>query len=245
MSALRGYGQRWCPHWTDANGNGVWDSGEGDVGTTRTRAGSTRFTHSAGTYTVRYDQATAPSGYVPARPLATPPALSATLRSISCRLRSPSALGDAVDSTIATSVWIASDEDGAFDTGESSFPTSRPALRDINKQTMPLRFQADVLIRHRRYERDGQLPHQPVSSRRLPGPGRPDRPGLPVGAGPRSRSPPSRIRRRWTLAALENKPTIDFAYNYTSSMAIWFGTTTTLTGSNESGSARTACPVLT
>ncbi|HOH29237.1 MAG TPA: SdrD B-like domain-containing protein, partial [Candidatus Hydrogenedentes bacterium] len=211
--------------WTDTNGNGIWDAGEGERWEYTDASGLYAiYGMVSGAYTVRYDQSTTPSGYVPTTPVSHLATLATDVTQYADAdfgLRPP--LSPAVDSAIGDQVWIDRNEDGVFDTGE-------PVLKDISvylyldRGTIGVLDAADIRIATDVTDAEGKYLFTGLSEDTYLVKVDETDPQFPSGLALVSASPAQPNPESVTLGTLQDKLDVDFAYNYTSSIGdlVWY-----------------------
>ncbi len=211
--------------WADADGDGIWDPTEGEPWTTTNASGEyTLYGFSAGTYTVRYDAGTTPTGYVPS----SPTSVSATLANDTSEFTAADfglrpGLPPNLDSTIGDLVWVDRNGNGIFDTGDQAIADVSVKLY-LDMDSSGTLTAGDVQIGTDVTDAEGNYLFTGLNSgNHLVQVDQSD-PDFPAGLALTGTSPAQPNPEAVTLGVAEDKLTVDFAYDYSASIGdfVWY-----------------------
>ncbi|HOX04248.1 MAG TPA: SdrD B-like domain-containing protein, partial [Verrucomicrobiota bacterium] len=222
--------------WTDANGNGLWDAGEGEQWTLTAASGEYWLYGLAdATYTVRYDNNTAPSGYVPTTSLTQSAIISTGTRVVeTADFGLQPGLPPNLDSTIGDLVWVDRNENGIFDTGDEAIDQVTVRLyRDTNGDGLLDPDGADntvgtsddeIVIGATVTDAAGKYLFAGLNSGNYLVQVDQTDSDFPAGLALAGSSPAQPNPEAVSLGVKEDKLDVDFAYNYTASIGdfVWY-----------------------
>jgi hypothetical protein len=209
--------------YTDANGNGSHDAGEPSA-TTDATGHYWLYGFNAGTYAVRYDANSAPSGYVPT----TPTSVSAMLATDTSQFDTADfglqpGLPPNLDSSIGDLVWVDRNDNGVFDQGDE--PISNVTVRlYLDLDASGTLTAGDIQVGAHVTDAAGAYLFTGLNAGDYLVAVDQTDPDFPPGVALAGASPAQPNPEAVTLGVSEDKLSVDFAYNYTASIGdfVWY-----------------------